>query len=313
MCALVAGCGFTVNSGTSIDASVADAVDGAADAMPDAMLDPALCMPRWFDGTLRFSPAVLLASVSSTVTDRDPFLSADERTILFSSSRDRTGPDVYIARRASVNDPFDTPSVVTALVSANVESKATFTADGLFVVFASDRSGGAGNTDLWEASRAAVGDSFGMPSRAHVMQLETGGNEYDPWISPDGRHLYFAPTGGGQHIAFAVRGSASANFGNPTTLQELTSGTGDGDPALSTDEKLIVFSSNRPGSGFAGGNLWFASRAAANGLFSLPMPVPDLNTDASDGDPHISSDGCRLYFGRSSSTTDWDIYVAAQR
>jgi hypothetical protein len=29
-----------------------------------------------------------------------------------------------------------------------------------------------------------------------------------------------------------------------------------------------------------------------------------------DGDPHLSQDGCRLYFGRDGGATDWDLYMA---
>ena len=43
-------------------------------------------------------------------------------------------------------------------------------------------------------------------------------------------------------------------------------------------------------------------------MFTPPLPLPDLNTDDDDGNPHISSDGCRLYYTRASP--DWNVWVA---
>ena len=62
-----------------------------------------------------------------------------------------------------------------------------------------------------------------------------------------------------------------------------------------------------------GGNVWYATRATANDAFGTPRLVPDINTDADEGDPHLSADGCRIYFGRNvdAMNYNWDIFVAS--
>jgi len=54
--------------------------------------------------------------------------------------------------------------------------------------------------------------------------------------------------------------------------------------------------------------LWYATRADPTGAFGTPQVVP--NVDNGDDGPHLSSDGCRLYF-TSQRGGSADIYVAA--
>ncbi|MNC93408.1 WD40-like Beta Propeller Repeat protein [compost metagenome] len=44
--------------------------------------------------------------------------------------------------------------------------------------------------DLYVARRERVTDAFDTP--APISELNTSALDQDPWISPDGRHLYFA-------------------------------------------------------------------------------------------------------------------------
>ncbi len=63
------------------------------------------------------------------------------------------------------------------------------------LIFTSDRAGGPGGTDLWQVSRGAVGDIF-SPA-ALLDAINSSAIEDDPWLSPDGRTLYFASTRAG--------------------------------------------------------------------------------------------------------------------
>jgi hypothetical protein len=87
---------------------------------------------------------------------------------------------------------------------------------------------------------------------------------------------------------------------------------GDADPSPTPDEQVLLFASNRPvlPSGPAAPNVWYATRPGSTGTFDAPLPVPDINTDMPEGDPHLSTDGCRIYFARDVGTTSFDIYVA---
>lgn len=63
------------------------------------------------------------------------------------------------------------------------------------LIFVSDRDGGPGNGDMWRVLRDAPGQIFG-PAQL-LEDINTSAIENDPWLSPDGRTLYFASTRAG--------------------------------------------------------------------------------------------------------------------
>jgi hypothetical protein len=68
--------------------------------------------------------------------------------------------------------------------------------DGLSLYF--NMTPGAGETegDLYVARRATPGEGFGAPEP--LDELNTPGDERDPWLSPDGRHLFYASSWDGE-------------------------------------------------------------------------------------------------------------------
>ena len=309
---VLAGCGFQVGAGTGGTPTA----DAAIDADPDAALDGAIdappavtCLDRWNDNTIRFGNPVPLATVNSASFERDPFLTADELTLYLSTARiGSMGGDTWVATRASIAAAFGTPVRATSFSTAGNETKTSITADGLFAVVGSDQGGGAGGVDVWETSRATTTAAWAPLTRTHLMMVDTAASDHDPMISADGLRIYAAPSApGAQHIVVASRASTSANFGAPVTI--INSGANDGDPSVTPDEKIIVFYSGRP-SPFTGGNIWYATRSTASAAFGTPLLVPDVNTNSNDGDPHLSPDGCRIYFGRDGGAADWELYMA---
>ena len=81
------------------------------------------------------------------------------------------------------------------------------------------------------------------------------------------------------------------------------------DPTLSPDELVILFSSNRSG----GGDIYYATRAAPTDAFGTVDKVPTINTPDQDGDPHLSADGCHIYFASNTNSgviADYNLFVA---
>lgn len=144
-------------------------------------------------------------------------------------------------------------------------------------------------------------------------------NELAPWgerrhgeLSADTLRLYLAPdTPSPQHIAVATRANRTSAFGTPITITELSSGHGDAHSSPTPDVWTLLFSSNHdPGiAGPDAPNVYYAIRASSTGTFEAPLLVPDINTDDGEGDPHLSTDGCRIYIART-GPNDFDIYVA---
>lgn len=307
---LAATLGLITAAGCSFQPVGIGGTDGGV-AEPDVLdLPPGDCLARWRAGVVRLGDPVVLANLDSDREDRDPTLSVDERVIVFTSRRDGTeGSDLLFSAREDAADDFGGAIELGDLNSSADEGRLGGTPDQLTVVFATSRGGGEGGFDLVTSTRDGLFAPFSMPSRTGLELINDGDDQQDPELSRDGLRLYFAAERSGhQVIALAERAAPGAAFGEPTVIVE--SGDGDADPAVSNDERVLVFSSNRDGAGRGGGNLWYAARAATGDPFGEPRAVPTVNSDANDGDPVLSADGCRLYFASDRGATDYALYVA---
>ena len=79
-------------------------------------------------------------------------------------------------------------------------------------------------------------------------------------------------------------------------------------PAVSIDERVIVFRSDRAG-GIGQYDLWYATRPSTAQDFGAPVLLPTVNTVDHDSDPMLSADGCELYFASTRSGGDFDLFV----
>lgn len=285
----------------SDDATIGD--DDApvvVDATPIDAPPEVACLGKWRAGPTFSDPGFLL-NVSTTGDEGDPFVTADEKTIYFLRSA-----DVYKATRSSLSDDFSNVAKAGDLSSAQNDYKVALTADGLTAFVNSARTGTAGGADIWRATRTSTTQLFATPTQTNLINVNTATHQWDPHISANGLRLYYAPDAvPDQHIVMAARNDVNDNFGGPVVLTELDSGMHDNDPTLTSDERLIVFASNRGGER----NLWYALRAEPTLPFEAPLMVPTLNSTMTiDDGPHISADGCRLYFV-SNRDTDDDVWL----
>ncbi len=85
-----------------------------------------------------------------------PVVSADELTLYFGSPGPGFGShDVWRATRASTSDPFSNPAPVAELDSTSDDMPSYLTPDGCAIYLFSDRPGGAGQWDIYRASKPA--------------------------------------------------------------------------------------------------------------------------------------------------------------
>jgi hypothetical protein len=143
-----------------------------------------------------FTAAVLMAGVNSTSFDDAPWVSADQLTLTFASTRAPSvgGLDVYTATRSSLAQPFSLPTPLggNAVNSSSNEDRAVMTHDALTVYFASDRGNTRGVYDLWMATRPNVASDF---SNAVSLQSVNGGpgqNTTNAFLTVDQTELYFS-------------------------------------------------------------------------------------------------------------------------
>ena len=309
----LAGCSFVHGglSGSSPDGGD-DAPDGAdgMDAPVDTLVG-ATCYAKWLDDSIQIDNAVAITEINSPGFDRDPWLPANELTIYLSSARTGTsgGGDVWTATRSTIGSPFSEPVEASFFTSTSDETKLSISADDKIAVVGSTRPTPTGGTgvDVWESIRLNTTDNWPAMNRSNMAMVNTTGSDHDPTLSADGQHLYLAPDSPSpQHIAMATRGS-DGTFGAPVPLTTINGTNGDADPSPTPDERIILFSSNRSGMG----DIYYATRASTSVPFGAPHIVPTVNTTTmAEGDPHLSSDGCRIYFGRNLGNDNWDVYVA---
>jgi hypothetical protein len=138
--------------------------------------------------TLAFSGLQVVATVNGTTNDEAPYILPTGNVLYFTSDR---GGNYGLYRSSKIGSGFSTPTLVSGinLDSANNESSPVVSPDELMLFFASDRPGGLGSYDIYEATRLTVADGFGAPIA--LISLNTTSSEWPSWISADGCELYF--------------------------------------------------------------------------------------------------------------------------
>lgn len=110
-----------------------------------------------------FGPAQLAAGgVNSSAADARPNVRRDGLEIVWDSTRTGSlgGPDIWTARRSSVDDPWGTAVHLPAPINSSAgESRASLSWDGTTMVFGSTRPGVEGSADVFVTTRSKVGGS----------------------------------------------------------------------------------------------------------------------------------------------------------
>jgi len=151
--------------------------------------------------TAPWGPAVSLGPKinSSASGDVCPNISPDGLELYFVSFRSGGygGADIYVARRASTNDPWGDPTNLGPVVNSTYrETNLKLSADGLLLVFGDlsvspFRPGGHGGGDMWMTRRASTSSPWQTPVN---LGPKVNSPAYDAplCMSPDGQILYFA-------------------------------------------------------------------------------------------------------------------------
>lgn len=151
----------------------------------------------------------------------------------------------------------------------------SFTPDGKWMYFSSDKPGGFGGADIYKVAVNEDG-SFGEPVNLG-KEINTEGQEMFPWVSPEG-HLFFSSDGlvGLGGLDLFVYLFDNGNFTEVVNCGNVLNSSYD-DFALSTlkDGKEGYFSSNRPG-GKGGDDIYHYTQLTP---FSLGLLVKGITKD----------------------------------
>ena len=127
------------------------------------------------------------------------------------------GLDIYISERAA-SGCFGPAVLVTELNSPGGDSRPSIRRDGLEIFFQSSRTGSIGlSNDLWVATRESTHDSWSTPMNLGAT-INTASAEQNPYLSSDGKTLFFAsdrPGGfGGQDLYMSTRTKLRGRHGD---------------------------------------------------------------------------------------------------
>ena len=133
--------------------------------------------PALADDPPRFTewgpPENLGPLINSPYLDSCVSISKDGLTLIFSSNRhtgivNSTDRDLYVSKRASVNDPWGEPQPLTMLNSPVWDSCPALSLDEHRLYFTSARPGGCGDRDIWVSYRRDRRDDLGWEAPVNL-------------------------------------------------------------------------------------------------------------------------------------------------
>jgi hypothetical protein len=181
---------------------------------------------------------------------------------------------------------WGTPAML-AVSSPEEDYGPALTADGLELIFHSDRPGGPGGYDMYRATRPDRDSEFGA---AELLEnVNSPAHEENATLSADGLTMYFTSTrSGGNAVFVATRPALGTPFRDPVKVPDLGDIVG---PELSADG-TEMFASRIDGSTY---DLFRITN------YTSPAPTFErLDALSSDGRdefyPTLTADGLTLYY-----------------
>lgn len=123
--------------------------------------------------------------------DDEPVFISEDGKLLYIARKDKKGYNLYTS--AFVDGVWQKPIAVKGINTMYNESGAGLSVDGKMMVFASDRVGGQGKSDLYVVTRSGNGKWSSPKSLGNLVN--TPANELHPFLNAAGKRLFFASDG----------------------------------------------------------------------------------------------------------------------
>lgn len=259
---------------------------------------------RWSEWS---QPVNVGEPVNSSRVEQGPAISRNGLSLYFQCGNcpgGFGGADIWVSRRASVNDPWGTPRNLGPTINSSAnDGGANLSIDGHRLFFHSARPGGFGGTDLYMARRHDANDDLGWQPPVNLgAGVNTDDNENAPQpfeAAGDRLAIYFASPRtsgrGGIDIYMSIQESDGV-FGTAALVEEVSTTFNDQSPAISRDGLELIFPSDRTGT-IGQLDLWRSTRASLNDRWSEPENLgATINSAFIEAAPELSFDGTTLYF-----------------
>ena len=192
-------------------------------------------------------------TINGATWEYTPNISPDGLSLYFSSDRPggSGGMDMWVATRPTVAGPWGTPVNLGPTVNSSAwDLSPKVSADGLTLLFHSQRSDGLGNEDIWISTRATKNDPWGTPMNLGAP-VNSSANDGEAVLTPDGLILFFSSDRGGgsgnYDLWVTTRQTTSAPWGPPRNLgKAVNSPSVEWCGSISPDGSTLYFTSDRP-------------------------------------------------------------------
>lgn len=261
-----------------------------------------------------WSAAVLEPGVNSAAADGCPIESPDGLRLFLASNREPVGDpttdtnDIYVAERASVDEPFGAAVRLPAPVNSSAPDFCPTPLNGNRLLFVSARAipGACGAGDMYVTRDHPVRGwetPVNLGCAATGAGPNTAGGEFSPSLveTAQGTVLFYSSPGvGGEQDIFVSHMRPDGTFapGEPVVGPNLNlPDVNDQMPNVSRDGLEMVFVSDRgrPAGMF---DIYVTTRPTTAHPWGTPEYLEEVNLDAAETRPSLSGDGQRLHFGR---------------
>lgn len=132
-----------------------------------------------------------------------------------------------------------------------------------------------------------------------IDKINTGSNDAAVHLSPDGQKMILYRHDPYNHLDqnagdLYTTEFKDGNWTEPVAIEAINSDYWESSATMSEDEKVLIFSSNKPG-GFGGQDLYLTTKNNL-GQWSTPVNLSKINTPYDEDSPFLHSDGKTLYF-----------------
>jgi hypothetical protein len=222
-------------------------------------------------------------------------------SLYFASDRG-TSRDIYVSRRASINDPWGPPQALPAPINSDASDHCPFvTPDGHRLIFVSTRAGGQGLGDLYVSFRKNELDDMAWEDPQNLSEVNSSSDECCPtaFVHPQtgALVLYFGstrPGGLGMNDIYTTTLQSNGKFATPTPVSELNSSATDFFPMVRPNGLEMMITSDRAGT-LGGLDIWVSTRSTINQPWSTPVNLgPPVNTSAGDARGGTYAGGTRM-------------------
>jgi hypothetical protein len=204
--------------------------------------------------------------------------------------------DVFETRRSGRGTTFEPAAPLPGINTASNEGTPFLSPDALSVYFYSSRAGGAGDRDLYVATRSSTSSAFANTER--LANVNSSAIDHLPRLSNALTLVFTSTRSNGQgagDLWIATRDDATLDFEAPVPLEGINTSADEESGQLSADQLTLVFGSNRSG-GAGAHDLWFATRSSASSPFAPPVNLSGLNSANDDLNVFMSEDGDEIFF-----------------